>query len=190
MTSSTGSFDSAQDDNARGIVFIVALSVGSASAAAEVFDERGDCFLEVVVSFDANKVNRHALEEFLGCLALTFGFAGECFAEGGIAGVDQKSLAGFGVFEFYEACGRKFHFARIDDGHGENVVALAENLECVFETFVQEVAHYDDDCLAVQNLAGIFQGNLRVGAVVLRLEVKNFADEAQHVFAAFLGRDE
>ena len=62
MTSSIGSFDSAQDDNARGIVFIVALSAGSASAAAEVFDERGDSFLEVVVSLDANKVNRHALE--------------------------------------------------------------------------------------------------------------------------------
>ena len=88
MTSSTGSFDSAQDDNARGIVFIVALSAGSASAAAEVFDERGDGFLEVVVSLDADKVNRHALEEFLGGLALTFGFAGKCFAEGGIAGVD------------------------------------------------------------------------------------------------------
>ena len=26
--------------------------------------------------------------------------------------------------------------------------------------------------------------------MVLRLEVENFADEAQHVFAAFLGRDE
>ena len=134
MTSSTGSFDSAQDDNARGIVFIVALSASSASAAAEVFDKRGDRFLEVVVRLDADKVNRHALEEFLGCLALTFGFAGKCFAEGGIAGVDQKCLAGFGVFEFYEACGRELHFARVHDGHGENVVTLAENLECVFET--------------------------------------------------------
>ena len=62
MTSSTGSFDSAQDDNARGIVFIVALSAGGASATAEVFDERGDGFLEIVVSLDADKVNRHALE--------------------------------------------------------------------------------------------------------------------------------
>ena len=69
-------------------------------------------------------------------------------------------------------------------------MALAQNLECVFETFVQEVAHHDDYGFAVQYLAGIFQGNLRVGAVVLRLEVKNFADEAQHVLAAFLGRDE
>ena len=88
MTSSTGSFDSAQDDNARGIVFIVALSASSASAAAEVLNKRGDGFLEVVVSLDADKVNRHALEQFLGGLALTFGFAGKCFAEGGIAGVD------------------------------------------------------------------------------------------------------
>ena len=62
MTSSTGSFDSAQDDNARSIVFIVALSAGGASAAAEVLDERGDRFLEVVVRFDADKVNRHTLE--------------------------------------------------------------------------------------------------------------------------------
>ena len=154
-----------------------------------MLDERGDGFFEVVVGLDADKVNGHALEEFLGCLALTFGFAGECFAEGGIAGVDQKSLAGFGVFEFYEACGREFHFTRVHDGHGENVMALAQNLECVFETFVQEVAHHDDDGLAVQNLAGVFQGDLCVGAVVLRLEVENFADDAQHVLAAFLGRD-
>ena len=54
----------------------------------KVLDERGDCFLEIVVSLDANKVNRHALEQFLGRFALTFGFAGECFAEGGIAGID------------------------------------------------------------------------------------------------------
>ena len=88
MTSSTGSFDSAQDDNARGIVFIVALSAGGTGATAEVLNKRGNGFFEVVVSLDANKVNRHALEQFLGCLALTFGFAGKCFAEGGIAGVD------------------------------------------------------------------------------------------------------
>ena len=69
-------------------------------------------------------------------------------------------------------------------------MALAQNLECVFETFVQEVAHYDNDSFAVQNLAGIFQGYLRIGAMVLRLEVKNFADEAQYVLAAFFGRDE
>ena len=62
MTSSTGSFDSAQDDNARGIVFIIALSVGGAGAAAEVLDERGDGFLEVVVGLDADKVNGHTLE--------------------------------------------------------------------------------------------------------------------------------
>ena len=31
-------------------------------ATAEVFDERGDGFLEIVVSLDADKVNRHALE--------------------------------------------------------------------------------------------------------------------------------
>ena len=33
-----------------------------AGATAEVLDERGYGFLEVVVSLDANKVNRHALE--------------------------------------------------------------------------------------------------------------------------------
>ena len=190
MTSSTGSFDSAQDDNARGIVFIVALSAGSASAAAEVLDERGDGFLEVVVRLDAHEVDGHALEQFLGRLALALCLAGECFAEGGIAGIDQERFAGFGVFEFYEACGREFHFARVDDGHRKHVVALAENLECVFETFVQEVAHHHDHGTAVQNLAGILQRHLRVGAVVLRLEVKNFADEPQHVLAAFLRRDE
>ena len=189
MTSSTGSFDSAQDDNARGIVFIVALSAGGAGATSEVFDERGDGFFEVVVGLDADKVNGHALEEFLGGFALALCLAGECFAEGGIAGIDQKRFAGFGVFEFYKACGREFHFARIDDGHGENVVALAENLECVFETFIQEVTHHDDDGAAVQNLAGVFEGNLRVGAVVLRLEVENFADEAQYMLAAFFGRN-
>lgn len=69
-------------------------------------------------------------------------------------------------------------------------MALAQNLECVFETFIQKVTHYDNDSFAVQNLAGIFQGDLRIGAVVLRLEVENFADEAKHVLAAFLGRDE
>ena len=146
--------------------------------AAEVFNERGDGFFEVVVRLDANKVDRHALEEFLGGLALALGFAGECFAEGCIAGINQKRFAGFGVFEFHKACGREFHFARVYDGHGENVVALAQHAECVFETFVQEVAHHDDDGLAVQDLAGIFQGYLRVGAVMLRLEVKNFTDEA------------
>ena len=57
-------------------------------AAAEVLDERGDGFFEVVVRLDADKVNGHALEEFLGRFALAFGFAGECFAEGGIAGID------------------------------------------------------------------------------------------------------
>ena len=114
-----------------------------------MFDEWGDSFLEVVVRLDADKVNRHALEEFLGRLALALGFAGECFAEGGIAGVDEERFAGFGVFEFYEACGREFHFARIDDGNGEHVVALAQNLESVFESFVQEVTHHNDDCLAV-----------------------------------------
>ena len=31
---------------------------------------------------------------------------------------------------------------------------------------------------------------MRVGAVMLRLEVKDFADEAKHVLAAFLGWDE
>ena len=120
-----------------------------------MLNERGDGFLEVVVSLDADKVNRHALEEFLGCLALTFGFAGECFAEGGITGIDQKRFTGFRVFEFYEACGREFHFTRIHDGHGENVMSLAQNLECVFETCIQEVAHHDDDSRAVQNLAGV-----------------------------------
>ena len=159
-------------------------------ASAEVLDERGDGFLEVVVRLDADKVNGHALEEFLGRFALTFGFAGECFAEGGIAGVDEERFASFWVFEFYEACGREFHFTRVNDGYGENVVALAENLESIFETFVQEVAHHDDYGAAVQNLAGVFEGDLRVGAVVLRLEVKNFADEAKHVLAAFLRRDE
>lgn len=69
-------------------------------------------------------------------------------------------------------------------------MTLAENLECVFETFVQKVAHHDDHGAAVQNLAGVFEGDLCVGAVVLRLEVKDFADEAKHVLAAFLGRDE
>ena len=155
-----------------------------------MFDERSDSFLEVVVRLDADKVNRHALEEFLGRLALALGFAGECFAEGGIAGVDEERFAGFGVFEFHEACGREFHFARIDNGNGEYIVALAQNLECVFESFVQEVTHHDDDGATVQNLAGVFEGDLRVGAVMLRLEVKDFADEAQHVLAAFLGRDE
>ena len=155
-----------------------------------MLDERGDRFLEVVVRLDADKVNGHTLEEFLGRFALTFGFAGECFAEGGIAGVDEERFASFGVFEFYEACGREFHFARIDDGHGENVVTLAENLERVFEAFVQEVAHHDDHGAAVQNFAGVFESDLRVGAVMLRLEVKDFADEAKHVLAAFLRRDE
>ena len=69
-------------------------------------------------------------------------------------------------------------------------MALAQNLECVFETFIQKVTHYDNDSFAVQNLAGIFQGHLRIGAMVLRLEIKNFADEAQHVLAAFLRRNE
>ena len=155
-----------------------------------MLDERGDRFLEVVVGLDADKVNGHALEEFLCRFALTFGFAGECFAEGGIAGIDQKRFAGFGVFELYEACGRELHFAWVHDGHGENVMALAQNLERVFETFIQKVAHHDDHGAAVQNLAGVFEGDLRVRAVVLRLEVKNFADEAQYVLAAFFGRDE
>ena len=155
-----------------------------------MLDKRGDRFLEVVVRLDADKVNRHALEEFLGRFALTFGFAGECFAEGGIASIDEERFACFGVFEFYEACGRKFHFARINDGHSENVMALAENLESVFETFVQEIAHHDDHGAAVQNLTGVFEGDLRIGAVMLRLEVKNFADETKHVLAAFFGRDE
>ena len=166
------------------------LHSGGAGAAPKVLDKRGHRFLEVVVRLDADKVNGHALEEFLGGLALAFGFAGECFAESGVAGVDEERFASFWVFEFHKACGREFHFARIDDGHGENVVTLAENLECVFETFVQEVAHYDDDGFAVQNLAGVFEGDLRVGAVVLRFEVENFADEAKHVLAAFFGRDE
>ena len=67
---------------------VIALHPSGFRATAKVFDERGDGFLEVVVSLDADKVNRHALEEILGCLALALGFAGECFAEGGIAGVD------------------------------------------------------------------------------------------------------
>ena len=166
------------------------LHPSSAGASPKVLDERGDGFLEVVVRLDADKVNRHALEEFLGRFALALCLAGECFAEGGIAGVDEERFAGFGVFEFYEACGREFHFTRVNDGYGENVVTLAENLECVFETFIQKVAHYDDYGFAVQNLAGVFEGDLRVRAVVLRLEVKNFADEAKHVLAAFFGRDE
>ena len=159
-------------------------------AAAEVLDKRRYSFFEVVVRFDADKVDRHALEEFLGCLALALGFAGEGFAEGGIASVDEERFAGFGVFEFYETCGREFHFTRVHDGNCKNIVTLAQHAECVFKTFVQEVAHHDDDGLAVQNLAGVFEGDLRVGAVVLRLEVKNFANEAKHVLAAFFGRDE
>ena len=155
-----------------------------------MLDERGDRFLEVVVRLDADKVNGHALEEFLGGFALALCLAGECFAESGVAGVDEERFASFWVFEFHKACGREFHFARIDDGHGENVVTLAENLESVFETFIQKVAHYDDYGFAVQNFAGVFEGDLRVRAVVLRLEVKNFADEAKHVLAAFFGRDE
>ena len=74
-----------------------------------MFNERGDCFLEIVVSLDAHEVDGHALEQFLGRLALAFCLAGERFAKGGVAGVDQERFAGFGVFEFYEACGRKFH---------------------------------------------------------------------------------
>ena len=166
------------------------LHPSGAGAAAEVFDERGDGFLEVVVRLDANKVNRHALEEFLGRFALALGFAGECFAEGGVTGVDEERFAGFGVFEFYETCGREFHFARVHDGNSKNIVTLAQHTECVFKAFVQEIAHHDDDGLAAQNLAGIFEGDLRVGAVVLRLEVKDFANEAQHMLAAFFGRDE
>ena len=155
-----------------------------------MFDERGDCFLEVVVSFDANKVNRHALEEFLGRFALALGFASERFAEGGVTGVDQEGFTGFGVLELHEACGREFHFARVHHGDRKHVVALAQNLERILETFVQKVAHHDDDGAAVQDLACILQRHLRVGAVVLRLEIKDFSDEAQYVLAAFLRRDE
>ena len=168
----------------------VALHSRSAGAAAEVLDKRCDRFLEVVVSLDTDKVNRHALEQFLGRFALAFCFTGECFAEGGVTGVDEECFAGFGVFEFHETCGREFHFAWVHNRHGENIVALAQHAERVFKTFVQKVAHHDDDCLAVQNFAGVFERHLRVGAVMLRFKIKNFADEAQYVLATFFGRNE
>lgn len=159
-------------------------------AAAEVLNEGLHGFLEVVVGLDAHEVDGHALEEFLDGLALALRFAGECFAEGGVTGIDQECFSGFGVFEFHEACGRQLHFARVHHGDCEHIVAFAKNLESVFEAFVQEVAHYHDHGATVQNLARVFQGHLRVGAVVFWLKVKDFADQAEHMLAAFFGRNE
>ena len=105
-----------------------------------MLNERGDGFLEVVVSLDAHEIDGHALEQFLGRLALAFCLAGECFAESRIAGINEECFSGFGIFKFYEARGREFHFARVNDRDRKHVVALTENLECVLETFVQEVA--------------------------------------------------
>ena len=131
---------------------------------------------------------------------LRFGLAG--LEQGAIAlagGVDFYDVAGLGVLQDKPAERRKFAFVTVGDEDGDDVVAAVgltergegEAFHVVGARAVaeEEVGEDDDDGAMGGDAAEEFEGLVDVGGVVLRLEEKNFADDAQDVAAAFAGRD-
>ena len=55
--------------------------------------------------------------------------------------------------------------------------------------FIDKVTHQEGGATFLQSAGHVFQYHINVGSGVLGLEIEQFADDKQDVFAALLGRD-
>ena len=117
-------------------------------------------------------------------------FARVAHARPAVGGVHEHALAGLRVLEDDAAHVGQFEFARVHDGHRDEVVAARGDAQLLAVVRCVEIREHEHDGAAACDPVEKFQRAGEVGAATFWLEEKDLADDAQRMQAALPRRDE
>ena len=113
----------------------------------------------------------------------------EAGLHGAAARIHLHLLTGLGVLQRHTTDLRQLLLARIDHRERDEVVPPAGHGKLTRKVGRLEIGDQENDGASVQDAVQVAQGAGRIGTASLRLEVKDVADEAQGVRAAFARRE-